>query len=102
MTTFLKPIGAWANIRWKDEAEDMYPENRYFSFGKVDNSTPPDIACDTYGVADDDIFFYCTREDMEEDNFEFIILGYQPVYNYESTPTSINHIQAETQNITEH
>jgi hypothetical protein len=102
MTSFLKPIGAWVDILWKDRAQDLNQETVYFSFGKVDNSTYPAVPCDTYGVADDDIFHYCNLEDMEEDNFDFMILGYQPVYNYEGTPASLALMQAQDSNITKH
>ena len=102
MTSFLKPIGAWADILWKDRAQDLDQETVYISFGKVDNSTYPAIPCDSYGVADDDIFYYSNQAAMEEDIFEFTILGYQPVFNYEGTPASLANMQAESKTITQH
>jgi len=76
-----QPIGAHAVIQWLDTGDlgDSY----YFSFGEYDDDNEPD--CDSFGVRDDQIFFYCEDEDslksyMTKGAEDFIVLNYELVY----------------------
>jgi len=48
-------IGAWGLVRWSDTGEELQV---YYSFGEYDENT----GCDTHGIHDDKIFFYCDGE----------------------------------------
>lgn len=50
-----KPHGAWATVQFEDGSEDM---KVLFSFGTHEDDAP----YDSYGVPDDDIFYYATGE----------------------------------------
>lgn len=76
-----QPIGAYANIRWLDTGEEV--DGYYFSFGQYDDENEPD--CDSFGVRDDRIFFYCDGERslqsyMTEGAEDFIVIDYELEY----------------------
>ena len=81
MTQDRQPIGAHAVIQWLDNGEegDCY----YFSFGECDDENEPD--CDSFGVPDDRIFFYCDGEHalksyMTAGAEDFVVLNYELSY----------------------
>ena len=59
-----EPIGAYATVQWLNE--DGTPEDGteyeglYFSFGEYNDDNEPE--CDSFGVPDNRIFFYCDGE----------------------------------------
>ena len=76
-----QPIGAYANIRWLDTNEEV--DGYYFSFGEYDDDNEPDH--DSFGVRDDQIFFYCDGEHalksyMTEGMEDFVVLDYKLEY----------------------
>ena len=75
-----QPIGAYAVIQWLDTGEEV--DGYYFSFGEYDD----DSDCDSFGVADDNIFFYCDGEHalksyMTAGKEDFVVLSYELEYN---------------------
>lgn len=56
MSKVMQAIGAWGIMRWSDTGEELQV---YFSFGDYDETTD----CDTFGVHDSKIFFYCIDEE---------------------------------------
>lgn len=56
-------IGAWALIKWDDEDE---PKERYISFGEEVLNEYEEVVSDTYGFADDNIFFYGELNDEQD------------------------------------
>ena len=70
-----KPHGAWANVEIVDEG---VVRKVLFSFGEHEDDAP----YDSYGVPDDDIFYYATGEDelkeMQKDySYGFKVLDYE-------------------------
>ena len=83
------PIGAWANVHFKDDLPDMV-YRYYFSFGKCLD----DKDTDEYGVPDVGIFYYCFGGEDELKTFvessygevmghEFIVEQYELIYKEE-------------------
>lgn len=75
MEKVIEPIGVRATIRWSDTGEEL---EVYFSFGEYDEETD----CDTFGVPDSEIFFYCTDEEevqsfMIGDEEHCTLIGYE-------------------------
>ena len=90
-----QPIGAYADITWNDgDMTDGY----YFSFGDAnvdeEEGMGGDWLPDSFGVPDDDIFFYCNGGEAElkkymTDNCQgFTVRSYELVYQ---EPTLIIH-----------
>jgi hypothetical protein len=52
-----QPIGAWVSVKYKG-SDEVY-EN-YISFGEYNQDTD----CDSFGVLDEKIFFYCSLKEM--------------------------------------
>jgi hypothetical protein len=85
------PIGAYATIQYRDE--DTPIENYYFSFGDAgidyENDTGCDWGNDSYGVPDDNIFFYCKGGENELKSYMvtplegFLVRNYELVYDLE-------------------
>jgi hypothetical protein len=78
----MKPIGAYATVMWLDL--DGNPEDGteysevYFSFGQYDEANE----CDSYGVPDDRIFFYCHLDEVDlirlkDSTHDFRVLSYE-------------------------
>lgn len=86
------PIGAYATIQYRDEANPI--ENYYFSFGDAgfdyENDEGQDWGNDSYGIPDWDIFYYCNRGEEElkslmlDGNNDFKVLSYKLIYEMES------------------
>ena len=86
------PIGAYATIQYRDEANPI--ENYYFSFGDAgfdyENDEGQDWGNDSYGMPDWDIFYYCNRGEEElkslmlDGNNDFKVLSYKLIYEMES------------------
>jgi len=86
------PIGAYATIQYRDEANPI--ENYYFSFGDAgidyENDDGQDWGNDSHGVPDTHIFYYCNggeselKELMEDGNNDFKVLSYELIYELES------------------
>lgn len=83
-----QPIGAYATVQWLKP--DGTPEDGtqysdvYFSFGEF-NCEDVDAECDSYGVPDNRIFFYCDgeyalRSYMTAGAEDFIVLDYELEY----------------------
>ena len=81
MTTNQQPIGATCTIKWLDDNQEV--DGYYFSFGEYNEDNEPDH--DSFGVRDDNIFYYCSDEDslksyMTEGSADFIVLSYELEY----------------------
>ena len=86
------PIGAYATIQYRDEANPI--ENYYFSFGDAgfdyENDEGQDWGNDSYGIPDTRIFYYCNRGEEElkslmlDGNNDFKVLSYELIYEMES------------------
>jgi hypothetical protein len=86
------PIGAYATIQYRDEANPI--ENYYFSFGDAgfdyENDEGQDWGNDSYGIPDTHIFYYCNRGEEElkslmlDGNNDFRVLSYELIYEMES------------------
>jgi hypothetical protein len=86
------PIGAYATIQYRDEANPI--ENYYFSFGDAgfdyENDEGQDWGNDSYGMPDWDIFYYCNGGEEElkslmlDGNNDFKVLSYKLIYEMES------------------
>ena len=83
-----QPIGATATVMWIHP--DGTPEDGteyegvYFSFGEYNDDNEPE--CDSYGVPDNSIFFYCEDERelksfMTAGGEDFIVLNYELEYD---------------------
>lgn len=85
MTT-KQPIGATALVMWikpDGTPEDGTEYEVYFSFGEYNDDTEPDH--DSFGVRDDQIFFYCEDERelksfMTAGGEDFIVIDYELEY----------------------
>ena len=84
----MKPIGAYATVMWikpDGTPEDGTPyEGTYFSFGEYNEDNEPE--CDSFGVPDDRIFFYCEDERelktfMTAGGEDFVVLEYELEYD---------------------
>lgn len=82
-----QPIGATATVIWVHE--DGTPEDgteyegMYFSFGEYNDDNEPE--CDSFGVPDDRIFFYCEDERelksfMTAGGEDFVVTDYELEY----------------------
>lgn len=79
-----QPIGAYATVQWLDA--DGKPEDGteysdvYFSFGDL----VEDADCDSYGVADDRIFYYADGEhdlkNLKSSTWDFKVIDYELEY----------------------
>ena len=87
MTT-KQPIGAHATVMWIHP--DGTPEDGteysgfYFSFGEYNDDNEPE--CDSFGVPDDRIFFYCEDERelksfMTAGGEDFVVIDYELEYD---------------------
>lgn len=80
-TTTLIPIGANAVIRWRDEDE---PQHRYISFGDQMLDEDGDPIADSFGIPDEEIFFYADPHDeeqlMEWSDEDWILISWDIVY----------------------
>jgi hypothetical protein len=81
MNTNKQPIGAHVNIKWTYDDEEV--DGYYISFGEYDEDNAP--YCDSYGVSDDRIFFYCDGEHalksyMTKGVEDFVVLSYELEY----------------------
>lgn len=86
------PIGAYATIQYRDEANPI--ENYYFSFGDAgidyENDEGQDWGNDSYGVPDTHIFYYCNDGEpeliklMDDGAYDFKVLSYELIYELES------------------
>ena len=82
-----QPIGAYATVQWLDA--DGKPEDGteysgvYFSFGDL----VEDADCDSYGVADDKIFYYASGEhdlkNLKSSTWDFKVIDYELEYQHE-------------------
>jgi len=76
-----QPIGAHVNIKWTYDDEEI--DGYYISFGEYDEDNEPD--CDSFGVPDNSIFFYCDGEHalksyMTRGVEDFVVLSYELEY----------------------
>ena len=81
MTQSDQPIGAYAVIQWLDSNEEG--DGYYFSFGEYNEDNDPDH--DSFGVRDDDIFFYCDGEHelksyLTKGSEDFVVIAYDLAY----------------------
>jgi len=86
------PIGAYATIQYRDEANPI--ENYYFSFGDAgfdyENDEGQDWGNDSHGVPDTHIFYYCNGGEEELKSLmldgasDFKVLSYELIYEMES------------------
>ena len=83
-----QPIGAYATVMWTNpdgSLEDGTPyDGMYFSFGEYNDDNEPE--CDSFGVPDDRIFFYCEDERelkafMTAGVEDFIVISYELKYD---------------------
>jgi hypothetical protein len=86
-----QPIGAHATVMWIHP--DGTPEDGthysgfYFSFGEYNDDNEPE--CDSFGIPDDRIFFYCEGEHelksfMTAGGEDFVVIDYKLEYQEET------------------
>ena len=76
-----QPIGAHVHIKWTYDDEEI--DGYYISFGEYDEDNESD--CDSFGVPDESIFFYCDGEHalksyMTKGMEDFVVLSYELEY----------------------